>query len=102
VAVDPARRLVTLKGPNGEVLTLEAEKEEDLTALKDGMIGAEPGGPSGKHRAVAASVERVDAANQEITPRTFCGCPGLHRALTAPPGRGSGSRRNPEVDFDAR
>jgi hypothetical protein len=97
VAVDPARRLVTLKGPNGEVLTLEAEKEEDLTArkvgervlvryfegaqigkekpggaapvhsLKDGMIGAEPGGPSGKHRAVAASVERVDAANQEIT-----------------------------------
>ena len=75
VAVEPAKRLVTLKGPNGEVLTLEAEKEEDLAArkvgdrvlvryfegaqvakekpgeaapvhsLKDGMIAAEPGEP---------------------------------------------------------
>jgi hypothetical protein len=97
VAVDPAKRLVTLKGPNGEMLTLEAEREEDLASrkvgervlvryfegaqidkekpgeaapvhsLKDGMIGAELGGPSEKHRAAAASVERVDAANQEIT-----------------------------------
>ena len=97
VAIDPAKRLVTVKGPNGEVLTLEAEREEDLVtrkvgervlvryfegaridkekpgeaapvhSLKDGMIGTEASGPSGKHRAVAASVERVDAANQEIT-----------------------------------
>jgi hypothetical protein len=97
VAVDPARRLVTLKGPNGEVLKLETEKEKDLAArkvgerllvryfegarvgrekpgrgapvhsLKDGMIAAEPGGPSGKQRAVVASVERVDETNQEIT-----------------------------------
>ncbi|MGA7871046.1 MAG: hypothetical protein WCA22_09115 [Candidatus Binatus sp.] len=94
VAVEPAKRLVTLKGPNGEVLTLEAEKEEDLAArkvgdrvlvryfegaqvakekpgeaapvhpLKDGMIAAEPGEPTG---AIAASAERVDAGNQEIT-----------------------------------
>ncbi len=97
VTVDPVKRLVTLKGPNGEVLTLEAEREEDLAArkvgervlvryfegaqidkerpgeaarvhsLKDGMIGAEPGRPSGNQRVVAASVERVDTANQEIT-----------------------------------
>jgi hypothetical protein len=97
VAVDPAKRLVTLKDANGEVLTLEAERKENLAArkvgervlaryfegaqigkekpgeaapvhsLKDGMIGAELGGLSGKQPAVAASVERVDAANQEIT-----------------------------------
>ena len=36
-------------------------------SLKDGMIGEESGGPSGKKRALAASVERVDIANQEIT-----------------------------------
>jgi hypothetical protein len=31
------------------------------------MIGAEPGRPSGKLRKISASVERVDAVNQEIT-----------------------------------
>ena len=97
VAVDPAKRLITLKGPNGELLTLEAEKEQDLAArkvgervlvryiegaligkreagkavpvdsLKNGMIGAEPGGASSTQRGLAVSVERVDAANQEIT-----------------------------------
>ncbi len=97
VAVEPAKRLVTLKGPNGELLTLEAESEQDLAArkvgervvvqyfegaqigkrergealpvhsLKDGMLEAAPGGRSGRHRTLAASVERVDAANQEIT-----------------------------------
>jgi len=92
VAVQPAKRLFTLKGPDGKLLTLEAEKEQDLAArkvgehvlvryvegaqigkrasgvvsvqsLKDGMIGAVSGG----ERALAASVERVDATNQEIT-----------------------------------
>jgi len=92
VAVQPAKRLFTLKGPDGKLLTLEAEKEQDLAArkvgehvlvryvegaqigkrasgvvsvqsLKDGMIGAVSGGK----RALAASVERVDATNQEIT-----------------------------------
>jgi hypothetical protein len=31
------------------------------------MLEAAPGGRSGRHLAVAASVERVDTANQEIT-----------------------------------
>jgi hypothetical protein len=96
VAVQPAKRLVTLKGPNGELLTLEAEREQDLAArkvgervlvryfegaqigeresgeavpvhsLKDGMLGAEPSGSSVKQRGLAVSIERVDAANQEI------------------------------------
>jgi len=95
--VDPAKRLVTLKGPSGELLTLEADREQDLTgrkvgdrvlvryfegarigkgergeavpihSLKDGMLGAGTGGSSAKHREFAASVERVDAVNQEIT-----------------------------------
>lgn len=99
VSVDPAKRLITLKGPKGEVLTLEARSEEDLAArkvgervqvryfegaqigkrergeavpvqsLKDGMISEEAGRPSGKARALSASVERVDALNQEITLR---------------------------------
>ena len=97
VAVEPAKRLVTLKSPSGEVLTLEAEREQDLAArkvgervlvryfegaqigkrepgeatpvhsLKDGMLGAEVAESSGKRRGLAASVERVDAVNQEIT-----------------------------------
>ena len=36
VAVDPAKRLITVKGPKGEVLTLEARSEEDLAARKVG------------------------------------------------------------------
>jgi hypothetical protein len=99
VAVDPAKRLITLKGPNGELLTLEAETEQDIGgrkvgervvvryfegaqiektepggavsvhSLKNGMLGAEAGGSSRKRKqpALAGSVERVDAANQEIT-----------------------------------
>jgi hypothetical protein len=97
VAIDPAKQLVTLKGPEGELLTLEAEKEEALSArkvgervvvryfegaevrksgksqaaapvhsLKDGMIG-EPTRISEKRHAMAASVENIDTANQEIT-----------------------------------
>jgi hypothetical protein len=97
VAVDPTKRLITLKGSKGEVLILEALSEEDLAArkvsdhvhvryfegaqirkrergeavpvqsLKDGMISEELGEPSGKERALSASVERIDALNQEIT-----------------------------------
>lgn len=97
VAVEPAKRLVTLKGSNGKLLTLEVEREQDLTArkvgervlvryfegarigtrearkavpvhsLKNGMIAAEPGVPSGMQRGLVMSVERVDAANEEIT-----------------------------------
>lgn len=97
VAVDPAKRLVTVKGPTGEVIKLEAKSEDDLAnrkagdrvqvryfegaqigkraqreavpvqSLKDGMIGAEAGGPSEKPHAQGASVEGVDAINQEIT-----------------------------------
>lgn len=99
VAVDPAKRLITLKGPNGELLILEAEREQDIAgrkvgervlvryfeggqiekteageavsvhSLKNGMLGARVGGSSGKQAALAGSVERVDAANQEITLR---------------------------------
>ena len=97
VTVDPTRRLISLKGPKGEVLTLEVRREEDLAArkvgermqvryfegaqigkrargeavpvqsLKDGMIGEESGEPSARQHALSASVERVDALNQEIT-----------------------------------
>ena len=97
VAVDSAKRLVTVKDPTGEVIELEAKSEDDLAnrkagdrvlvryfegaqigkraqgvvapvqSLKDGMIGAGTGGPSGKQHALGASVERVDAVSQEIT-----------------------------------
>jgi hypothetical protein len=96
-AVNPAQRLVGLKGPEGKLLTLEAKKDQDLTALKvgdrvevkffeaawigksktgeavpvhsfnDGILGSEAGGSSGKPSALTASVERIDPANQEIT-----------------------------------
>lgn len=78
-------------------MTLEARSEEDLAArkvgdrvqvryfegaqigkrergeavpvqsLNDGMIGEVAGEPSAKERALSASVERIDALNQEIT-----------------------------------
>lgn len=97
VAVDPAKRLVTVKDRTGEVIRLEAKNEDDLAnrkvgdrvlvryfegarigkkeqheavpveSLKGGMIGAEAGGSSEKQHALGASVERVDALNQEIT-----------------------------------
>ena len=97
VAVDPAKRFIIVKGQDGKLLTLEVEKDQDLAArkvdervlvryieggligkrvagkavpvdsLKNGMIGAEPGGASRTQRGLAVSVERVDAANQEIT-----------------------------------
>jgi hypothetical protein len=97
VAVDTTKRLITVKDPKGEVLTLEVRSEEDLAArkegdrvqvryfegahigkrergeavpvqsLKGGMIGAEAGEPSEKPHALGALVERVDAPNQEIT-----------------------------------
>jgi hypothetical protein len=96
VAVDLAKSLVTLKGPAGEIIKLEA-KSEDLAdreagervlvryfegaqigkraqgvmppvqSPKDGMIGAGTGGLSGKQHALGASAERVDAVSQEIT-----------------------------------
>jgi hypothetical protein len=97
VAVDPAKRLVSVKDPTGELIKLEAKSEEDLAAqkvgdrvlvryfegahigkrergeavavqsLKDGMISEEPREPSAKQHALSASVERVDALNQEVT-----------------------------------
>jgi hypothetical protein len=97
VAVDPTKRFITVKGQDGKLLTLEVEKDQDLAArkvdervlvryieggligkrgagkavpvdsLKNGMIGAEPDGASSTQRGLAVSVERVDAANQEIT-----------------------------------
>jgi hypothetical protein len=97
VAVDPVNRLVTVKRSEGGTTTLEARRQEDLTALKlgdritvryfegaqireerlgeavpkfslkDGMIGATLGGPSRKNHALVASVEAVDVANQEVT-----------------------------------
>lgn len=100
VAVDAAKRLITLKGPNGERLTLEAERKQDIAgrkvgervmvryfegaqiektepggavpvhSLKNGILGAEAWGSPGKRKqTLAGSVERVDAANQEITLR---------------------------------
>ena len=95
VAVDPSKRLIKVKGPAGEIIELEAKSGEALAerkvgervlvryfegaqiakgtqgeavpvqSLKDGLI--EPGESSEKQRALAASVERVDADNQEIT-----------------------------------
>jgi hypothetical protein len=97
VAINPARRLVRLKDPKGEMVTLQAESRKDLAtrkmgervlvryfegaqiskeqpvdaapvhSLKDGMLGADSGEAAGKRHALAASVERVDAANQEMT-----------------------------------
>ena len=82
MAVDSAKRLITLRGPTGEIIKLEAKSEGDLTgrkvgerlqvryfegahigkkergeavpvqSLKDGMISEELGGPSGKERAL--------------------------------------------------
>ena len=36
VTVEPAKRLVTLKSPSGELLSLETEREEDLVGRKVG------------------------------------------------------------------
>ena len=97
VAINPARRLVRLKGPQGKILTLQAESHEDLAthkvgervlvryfegaqiakeepgaataaqSLKDGMLAVDSGEQSGKQHLLAASVDHVDAANQEVT-----------------------------------
>lgn len=97
VAVDPAKRLITLKRSEGGISTLEARREEDLAelkvgdritvryfegaqirektqgegvpqfSLKDGMMGATLGGPSRKEHALVASVEAIDQVNQEVT-----------------------------------
>lgn len=91
VAVDPANRLITLKGPNGHDTTLEARSEKELEALqvKDrvvaqyfegGQIGKEtpaeatpaPSLADGLIRArekhgLVASVANVDAVDQEVT-----------------------------------
>ena len=94
VAVDPASLMVTLKGAGGGSSTLQVRSEKELEAVKpgdhvvvryiegsevskgkvgtavpsltDGIVGAELGGTSTKHPLVA-SVERVDAVDQEIT-----------------------------------
>lgn len=97
VAVDPANRRVTVKTAEGHTSTLEVRREQDLQTLKmgdritvryfegaqirerkhgeaaptfsliDGMMGATLGGPSRKKHALVASIEKVDAANQEVT-----------------------------------
>jgi hypothetical protein len=97
VKIEPAKRLVTLKGPNGEVLSLEAKNEGELAtrrvgdrvvvryfegaqiggkekhgaasshSLKEGILGAESGTSAEKKTGLIASVEHVDMANQEIT-----------------------------------
>jgi len=97
IALEPANRRVTLKGPNGEAETLEVRKEKDLDAikvgdrvvvryfegvqihkkrpgeiiplpsLKDGIVDAEAGGKAKNKHAVVASVEAVDAGDQEVT-----------------------------------
>jgi co-chaperonin GroES (HSP10) len=97
VSVDPANRLVTLKGPKGETSTLEARSEKNLAAvkvgdrvairyfegvqirkkkpgeavpvpsLKDGIIGAKLGRTSKTKHAIIASVEAIDQADQEVT-----------------------------------
>ena len=97
VAINPARRLVRLKGPQGKILTLQAESREELAthkvgervlvryfegaqiakeqpgaataaqSLKDGMLEVDSGEMSGKQHLLAASVDHVDAANQEVT-----------------------------------
>ncbi|HKV54784.1 MAG TPA: hypothetical protein VJN94_09080 [Candidatus Binataceae bacterium] len=95
-AVDPASLLVTIKGGGGGSSTLQVRSEKELEAikpgdhvtvryfegaqvgkgkagaavsvpsLKEGIVGAELGGSPSKHPLVA-SVEGVDAANQEVT-----------------------------------
>lgn len=95
--IEPAKRLVTLKGPKGDTLTLEARSKDELkalkagdhvvaryfegaritkkkpgeaagvTSLKDGIVDAEAGAPSRKKHTLIASVETVDAVNQEVT-----------------------------------
>jgi len=97
VSVDPANRLVTLKGPKGDTSTLEAWSEQSLAAvrvgdrvairyfegaqirekkpgeavpvpsLKDGIIGAKLGITSKTKHAIIGSVEAIDQANQEVT-----------------------------------
>jgi hypothetical protein len=99
VAIDRTNRLVTLNSPTGETSTLEARNEKDLEplkvgdrvliryfeggqisknkqreaaspfSLKQGMIAGKLGGPSAKKHALVATVEAVDAAEQEITLR---------------------------------
>ena len=86
VAVDPSKRLVTVKSPTGELIKLEAENQDDLAnrkvgdrvqvryfegaqigkgaqgealpvqSLNGGMIGAETAGPSEKQHAHALGV----------------------------------------------
>jgi hypothetical protein len=97
VSVDPTNRLVTLKDAKGDTSTLEARSEKNLEAvkvgdrvairyfegvqirkkkpgeavpvpsLKEGIIGTKPGGPTKKRHAMVASVEAIDAADQEVT-----------------------------------
>jgi hypothetical protein len=97
VAVDPANRRVTVKDSKGDTSSLEVRSEKALDSLKagdrvvvryfegaqirkkkatkagpnaslnDGIIGGEPGGPSKKKHALVASVEAVDAMDQEVT-----------------------------------
>lgn len=95
VALDPSKLLVTIKGAGGSS-TLEVRSEKELEevkpgdhvvvryiegaqvgkgkaaaaapSLKEGIAGAELDGLSAKHPLVA-SVEGVDAVNQEITIR---------------------------------
>ena len=97
VAVDPGKLLITVKSDEGRYSNLEARREQDLQglkvgdlitvryfegaqirerkhreaasafSLKDGIMGATLGGPSSKKHEIVAAVEKVDAANQEVT-----------------------------------
>lgn len=97
VAIDPANRLVTVRDANGHPSKLEVQAEKELGSLKvgdrvtaryiegaqigkkrlrgaaaaaslnDGMMGAELVGSANKERMLIATVEHVDAAEQEVT-----------------------------------
>ena len=97
VAIDPANRLVTVRDANGHSSKLEVRSERDLDSLKvgdrvvaryvegaqinkkklrgaaraaslnDGMTGSDFGGTASKGHMLVATVENVDAAEQEVT-----------------------------------
>jgi hypothetical protein len=96
VAIDPANRLVTVRDANGHSSKLEVRSEKDLDSLKvgdrvvahyvegaqinkklrgaaraaslnDGMTGSDFGGTASKGHMLVATVENVDAAEQEVT-----------------------------------
>jgi hypothetical protein len=95
VAIDSANRLVTVGDVNGHSSKLEVRSEKDLdsltvgdrvvaryvegaqinkkklrgaaASLNDGMTGSDFGGTASKSQMLVATVENVDAAEQEVT-----------------------------------